>query len=80
VVLLQGIVTFAHSLHCAYLTAIFHGMEGEVDLGDWLLLVDRPDRIIDLDSAGSAINHGGLILSIHDQERVGTRAGLSWLA
>jgi hypothetical protein len=61
-----GIITFAHSLHCAYLTAIFHSMEGEVDLGDWLLLADRPDRIIDLDPGNSAINHGWLILPIHD--------------
>jgi hypothetical protein len=41
-------------------------MEGEVNLRDWFLLADRPDRIIDLDPVGSAISHTGLILSIHD--------------
>jgi hypothetical protein len=30
-------------------------MEGEINLWDWLLLTDRPDRIVDLDLARNAI-------------------------
>ena len=40
--------TFTHSLLCAYLRAILHCMQGEVDLRHWLLLVYRANGVVQL--------------------------------
>ena len=40
--------TFADPLHGADLAAIFHLVDGEVDLGQGLLLLYGADRIVDL--------------------------------
>ncbi len=46
----MGSSTFANSLQCAHLTAIFHSMKCEVDLRDWLLLLEGPNSIVYLNS------------------------------
>jgi hypothetical protein len=42
-----GSHTFANTLLGADLGAILHGMDGEVDLGEWLLLLYSADGIVD---------------------------------
>jgi hypothetical protein len=46
-----GSHTFADTLLGADLGAILHGMDGEIDLGEWLLLLYSVDGIVDLVSA-----------------------------
>jgi hypothetical protein len=41
-----GKCTFADTLHGAHLRAIFHGMQGKVDLRERLLLLDCADSIV----------------------------------
>lgn len=68
--------TFAHTLQGADLGAILHGMDGEVDLGNGLLLLNRADCIIDLDVA-PLLNRGRsviLALGVHGG-RLGVAAG-----
>lgn len=40
--------TFANPFKCAHLGTIFHDMDGEVDLGEGLLLADSANGIVDL--------------------------------
>lgn len=63
----QGRHTFADPLHGAHLAAILHLVDGEVDLGQGLLLLYGADRIVDLGIArvlgarqtGAICVHGG---------------------
>lgn len=58
--------TFADSLHGADLGPVFHSVDGEVDLGKRLLLLDGADGIVDL--LGAAILVGGErrdVLGVH---------------
>lgn len=41
-------LTFADALQSAHLGAIFHGMQGEVDFGEGLLLLDGADGIVEV--------------------------------
>lgn len=45
---LQAERTFAHSFERAHLSAILHHMDGEVDLGKRLLLLNCANGIVDL--------------------------------
>lgn len=64
--------TFADSLHRAHLAPVFHGVEGEINLWDWFLLTDRPERIVDLDLARNAIfRHDRVVLAFHGREGSG---------
>lgn len=47
----RHIHTFADSLHGAHFGAIFHAVNGEVNLGERLLLLYCADGIVDLDVA-----------------------------
>lgn len=55
--------TFADSLHGAHLGAIFHGVEGEVNLGERLLLLEGADGIFEVlglvNFAWLLVLHGG---------------------
>lgn len=63
----RGTHTFADPLHGAHLAAILHLVDGEVDLGQGLLLLYGADRIVDLGVArvlgarrtGAICVHGG---------------------
>jgi len=59
--------TFANTLHGADLGAVLHGVDGEVNLGEGLLLLDRADGIVDLHVLGAALVGGGhdAVLGIH---------------
>jgi len=61
-------LTFADALHCADLGAIFHSMQGKINLGDGLLLVDSSQSIVDLDPVLDVQRHqgtGGGLLAVH---------------
>lgn len=56
--------TFADTLHGAHLGAILHGVNGEVDLGQWPLVLDGANGIVNLlgvEGAGRA----GTIVAFH---------------
>lgn len=62
---LKGILrTFAHALHGADLSSIFHSMDSEVNLGHRLLLLNCTDGVVDLDVA-TPVERGSLIIGIH---------------
>lgn len=62
--------TFADSLRGVDLSAIFHGVHGEVDLGDWLLVLDSANGIVDVLIA-TVVAAGRLSLGIHVEVSLG---------
>ena len=73
-----GVPTFGDSLHRADLGAIFHGMKGEVNLWDRLLLVNGTQSIVDLDSVSKVIGQLGRF-GVHDSEVGGDRRTVFYL-
>lgn len=56
----RTLLTFADPLHRVHLCPILHSMDGEVDLGEGLLLLYRADSIVDLASALIILGRGRL--------------------
>ena len=54
--------TFTHPLLCAHLGAVFHGMQGEVDLGHLPLVLHGANSIVDVSTLVDrlAVHLGGV--------------------
>lgn len=65
--------TFAYSLERADLSAVLHHVDGEVDLGQRLLLLNRANGIVDLGgSSRDLLSNVGVAFGIHGGDwRVG---------
>lgn len=75
-----GKSTFANPLGRVHLGAVFHGVDGEVDLGNRLLLADGTNGIVDVGIARivlllllAAVGRVGLLIS-------GVHVGRRWAA
>jgi hypothetical protein len=74
----KGWETFANSLHCVHLGAIFHGMKREVDFWDGLLLLKSSESIVHLDSVLNPMwKRASLRLAFHGRELENENEGLS---
>lgn len=72
----QRRLTFADPLQRAHLGSIFHGVDGEVDLGERLLLLYRADGIVDLADAllilgDGRLGIGGRAIGVHFEDGAG---------
>ena len=60
-----AILTFAHSLHGVDLGVVFHGVDCEINLRNWLLILDRANSIVDL-LVPALLSRGLLSFGVHD--------------
>lgn len=57
--------TFAHSLERAHLSTVLHHVDGEVNLGQRLLLLNCANGIVNLDGPSRLLVGGVIVFGVH---------------